>query len=247
MSDILSWIRLEGPFLLGHRGFPSQAQENTAFSFEAALESGCDGVELDARMTADGVAVVHHDAEATSGDETIVIEEQHWERLQAMSFEGEVSAYRIPRLGQVLQDLSGRCLINVEIKPTSAANRERLVRATYRETDKVRPRESVLVSSFDPEILQIMKKTDPSVLVGFLFSELKALNQLENEVIMDQLTSIHPQHELIDKKLMRRATERGLFVHAWTVDDEARAEELVKLGVTGIISNNSEMMLPYPE
>ena len=48
--------------VLGHRGAPGLAQENTIAAFVAAARLGADGVELDVRRTADGALVVHHDA-----------------------------------------------------------------------------------------------------------------------------------------------------------------------------------------
>src|SRR4051794_10674132 len=48
--------------VLGHRGAPVEAPENTIAAFVAAGRLGADGVELDVRRTADGALVVRHDA-----------------------------------------------------------------------------------------------------------------------------------------------------------------------------------------
>ncbi len=45
----------------GHRGARGLAPENTLASFQRALADGADTLELDVLLTADGVAVVHHD------------------------------------------------------------------------------------------------------------------------------------------------------------------------------------------
>src|ERR1700730_5639228 len=52
------------PLLLGHRGARAEKSilENTLASFDLALAQGCDGFEFDVRLTADGQAVVCHDA-----------------------------------------------------------------------------------------------------------------------------------------------------------------------------------------
>jgi len=57
--------------LLGHRGAASSsAPENTLAAVERALRCGADGVEVDVRLTADAIAVVHHDPglHRTAGD-----------------------------------------------------------------------------------------------------------------------------------------------------------------------------------
>src|SRR5260370_36904617 len=56
------------PLLLGHRGARAEKSipENTLESFDLALAQGCDGFEFDVRLTADGQAVICHDATATT-------------------------------------------------------------------------------------------------------------------------------------------------------------------------------------
>src|SRR5580693_5961477 len=47
--------------LLGHRGSPKQAPENTIESFHKAMEAGAAGFEFDVRRSRDGALVVIHD------------------------------------------------------------------------------------------------------------------------------------------------------------------------------------------
>ena len=49
------------PILLPHRGDLAHAPENTLPSFMQAIQKGADGVELDAKLTADGHVIVIHD------------------------------------------------------------------------------------------------------------------------------------------------------------------------------------------
>ena len=46
------------PLVLGHRGVPRTAQENSIAAFEKAVELGLDGVELDVYLTRDNKVVV---------------------------------------------------------------------------------------------------------------------------------------------------------------------------------------------
>src|SRR5687767_12173461 len=50
-----------GTLIIGHRGLPGAAPENTLPSFEAALKHGPDFIELDYRHSADGLPMVIHD------------------------------------------------------------------------------------------------------------------------------------------------------------------------------------------
>src|SRR2546426_11966963 len=49
------------PLVFAHRGGGALAPENTIAAFDNGLRLGADGLELDVRLSRDGVAVVHHD------------------------------------------------------------------------------------------------------------------------------------------------------------------------------------------
>ncbi|KAM3874781.1 glycerophosphodiester phosphodiesterase domain-containing protein 5 [Diretmus argenteus] len=50
------------PALIGHRGAPMLAPENTVMSFEKAVEAGGDGLETDVTISYDGVPFLMHDS-----------------------------------------------------------------------------------------------------------------------------------------------------------------------------------------
>ena len=55
-------ISTNNPLIIAHRGASLIAPENTLAAFALAMESGADGIELDVRLSRDGVPVVIHDA-----------------------------------------------------------------------------------------------------------------------------------------------------------------------------------------
>jgi glycerophosphoryl diester phosphodiesterase len=58
---------LDPPILFAHRGARAHASENTIPAFELGLRLGATGLESDAWLTADGVAVLDHDGRVRSG------------------------------------------------------------------------------------------------------------------------------------------------------------------------------------
>jgi len=247
MSDVLSWIRLPGPFLIGHRGYARSAPENTLAAFEAALEAGCDGVELDVRLTADGVPVVHHDAEVRpeEGETPVDLAALGAEKLAERRWRDRSGRiYSVPTLAEVLAMLARRALVNVEVKPVPEGLHEPTAAAVLAVLETARPRESILVSSFDPGILKALRAKDASLALGFLFSSLAELNRLEQEEVMDALGALHPRHDLVNRTLMKRAEERGLAVHTWTVNERREADRVLDLGVASIISDVPEEVSP---
>ena len=107
--------------IVAHRGIPSDAPENTLASFERAVELGADAVELDVRLTADGVPVVFHYYyldEVTSAcgpifDYTLdrLREVQVYCKADPAAAPGHIST-----LQEVLEQLAGRIGLEIEVK-----------------------------------------------------------------------------------------------------------------------------------
>src|SRR5437763_7557885 len=89
-------------FILGHRGAPRSARENTIEAFVEARRLGADGVELDVRRSRDGALVVHHDPVIPGGGAIADL------RV------AELPPY-VPFLAAALEACAG-LLVNVEIK-----------------------------------------------------------------------------------------------------------------------------------
>ena len=47
--------------VVGHRGYSARFPENTLLSYREAVIAGCDMIELDVMLSADGIAVISHD------------------------------------------------------------------------------------------------------------------------------------------------------------------------------------------
>ena len=79
------------PKRFAHRGLVQHAPENTINAFQAAIDYGCEGIELDVRLSKDGVAIVVHDGDMrrmTDGKITAGISEltaeEIWPRISRM-------------------------------------------------------------------------------------------------------------------------------------------------------------------
>ena len=59
MSD---WFEAHKPLIIGHRGASGEAPENTISACSLAVQHNADGIEIDVQLSADGRAVVMHDA-----------------------------------------------------------------------------------------------------------------------------------------------------------------------------------------
>src|SRR5438445_10692014 len=97
------------PLVVAHRGDSARHSENTLPAFEAAVRAGADAIELDVRLTADGHAVVSHDADvARTTDGAGPISGLTLDELRRLNAGREGEPAGIPTLQEVLGALAGR-------------------------------------------------------------------------------------------------------------------------------------------
>lgn len=172
------------PLILGHRGVPLLHQENTLAGLRKALELGIDGVEFDVFKTRDGKIVVFHDEDTerltgVKGNITAMT----WDEVSKLRIRrridmggGRIVDYpaeqRIPLLEEVLEEFSGKLLMNIEMK-AYAPNWDR--RHTGTEVARViqncRARNSVVVTSFDFFMLYCLERELPGLHSGFAYDD----------------------------------------------------------------------------
>ena len=111
------------PLVIGHRGAPLIAPENSLASFLTAQTVGADAVELDLRITADGVVVIFHDAQLgrmTDGHGPLFARTlAELQRLRLVEPGGGARRYgdqRIPTLEELLQATHGQLPLLLELK-----------------------------------------------------------------------------------------------------------------------------------
>ena len=166
------------PLLLGHRGARGvkSVPENTLASFDFALASGCDGFEFDVRLTADGQAVVCHDAKI--GDLEIA--------------QSPARQIALPSLREVLIRYQRSAFLDIELKVSG------LESITVDLLRQHAPARGFVVSSFLPEVLQTIHLLDATIPLGLICEtrvQLGRWRQLPVEYVI-------PHHALVRRDLI---------------------------------------------
>ena len=206
------------PLLLGHRGArgDSSVPENTLASFDLALAQGCDGFELDVRLTADGQAVVCHDA-ATRG---LKIAESSAEELVLL------------RLRDVLTRYQTTAFLDIELKvPGLETITAELLRQLA--TSRIAPDRGFVVSSFLPEALQVMHELDTTVPLGLICETQAEFSHWLGSPV--EYVILH--HKLVRWSLVREIKDAGKKLLVWTVNASVDMKRFSKWGVDGIVSD----------
>lgn len=229
--------------LFAHRGYSSHYPENTLLAFKKALHADFDGIELDVRLSKDGVPVVIHDAtiHRTSNGGKQFVHNLTLAQLKQYDFgswlDQDFTGEKIPTLEEVLQLLQHENVtLNIELKngPIIPKQLERKVLDLvyqYNMEDKV------LYSSFDHQSLYRLYQLDQTIKAGFIF-HINLINPLQ---YIDQLNmqaySIHPNYFYVTEDMIKEAHKRDMKINVYTVDDMDWAKRLQKLGINGLITN----------
>ncbi len=221
------------PLIVGHRGAPHRARENTLEAFAAARDEGADGVELDVHRTADGVLVVHHDADA----ETVGV-------LATQPFAAVRGALAwLPTLAEVLDECRG-LLVNIEIKNSPGdADFDAGLGVSDLVVDLLHGREGdeVLVSSFHLPSIGRVHARDPAIPTGYL----AVLDPPPLDAIAVAVSgghrAIHPFFGILADRaagtVVEAAHTLGIAVNAWTVNEPDEIRRLAAAGVDAVITD----------
>lgn len=243
--------------VIGHRGVSAIAPENTLAAFRACRENGVRWFEFDVGLISDGTAVVIHDdtldrtTDATgpvavlTGPDLATIDAGAW-------FGPEFAGERIPTLRQVLELMNELQLdANLEIKP--GPDHSLLVATIMTELERLDPERHVIISSFDPRILQRVKRALPrwrahegraTLELAFLFENpmmekaWRVLGKATGSV------ALHPSGKDLTAAKVATYTSAGYAVRPWTVNNVGQALELASWGVDSVFSDNPHL---FPE
>ena len=247
--------------VIGHRGAAGLWPANTLLGFERAVEAGCDLVELDVRLTADGVPVCIHDpavdarTEASGRVDECTLEElkaldgaYNWrpdgERISSEReppYRGE--GLEVPTLAEVFETLPEMRFL-VEIKPEVedfepicevlreyGVEQRTLVTSFSRRLDQFR--------KCCPEIPTVAHRLE---VARFVLASRLGLGYLGNPGA-DALAVPRKRYgvPILTRGFVEAAHERGLDVYAWTINDPGEMARLVELGVDGLVTDRPDL------
>ncbi len=222
--------------VMAHRGASAEQTENTIAAFQAAATLGADYIELDARFTADRALVVLHDPTFDGG--TVLC---------------ETNEVDLPDWLPTLRAAFGACgesVINIEIKnrpndpdydPTFSIV-EPIARLVV-EHDLV---DQVLVSCFDPGVLERMAEVEPDIKRARLLLKEHFRPDGLARIAERGAVAVHPNDALVDEGYVAAAHALGLAVNVWTVEDQQRQIELYEMGVNAVCTSDPGRLLALP-
>jgi glycerophosphoryl diester phosphodiesterase len=228
--------------VIAHRGASGEAPENTLEAMRLAASQGARWLEVDAMVTADGRAVLHHDNHldrCTNGSGYLLAHSyDQVAKLDAGSwFAPQYSGARIPTVEALLDLVDELSLgLNVELKPVSGWEEPtaEIVCATLRQNWQQRT--PLLLSSFSQESLKVARRMLPNVARGYVANVVPP-NWPERMDVAD-CASLHCHHyQLLTASTAAAVKAAGKVLLCFTVNHADDAARLMSWGVDAVFSD----------
>lgn len=237
------------PRWIAHRGAGLLAPENTLAAFRLGAQQGYRMFECDAKLSADDVVLLLHDAElARTSDGQGLAGDLPWAVLSQL----DAGRWHSPAYAGeplcTLQALARFCLaqgfhLNIEIKPTPGhalrtGEKVAQLAAQLWAGQPIPP----LLTSFEPAALEGARQCAPQLPRGLL---LHAWRETVWDITGDlDCQALVCQHGLWTAERVRQAHRQGLRTLSYTVNEAAVAQELLALGIDGIITDRVDLFKP---
>ncbi|MFE2164807.1 glycerophosphodiester phosphodiesterase [Streptomyces sp. NPDC059447] len=214
---------------VGHRGDPYRVRENTLASIRSAFARGADAVEIDVRLTRDGVPVLLH-------DETLQRLWGHDVRLDAVTAPQlrELTGGGVPTLREALMEAgAGRLMIDL---PGAGADS---VRTVVGQVHECGARERTYYCA-GPNTMLAVRAADPAAEIALTWTTLSP----PRRVLIDAVSPrwLNYRFGLVSRELTQALHRDGLLVSAWTADTKRSMRALVRAGVDSVTTNRVDAL-----
>lgn len=235
---------LKNPVVTAHRGISSIYPENTMPAFEAAIDLGCQMLELDVSLTSDDEFVVIHDEtiDRTTNGKGLIADIPY---RDICSFDaglklskGKIST-KIPLLKDVLKLVKNKAILNIEVKSeVYKSGRDEISHeaALIKLISQEEMIDQIIFSSFNHKILKRLRRLSKDVKLGILtkkstFPPITLTNKLD-------AFSWHPGHfHLTKKKIKLFKKYTGKKIIPYTINSRKKAFKLLRNGVDGFFTD----------
>lgn len=252
------------PMVIAHRGYSAIAPENTASAVELAVLAGADLIEIDVQMSADGQLVVMHDTTLSrttdaprryplrvpwelagfSSAEIATLDAGSWFGLHKDPGNFAYAGEPVPILATILELLHGRAGLLLEVKsPSLYPGIELAIAEALEQAGWVvdgQPMQRLMVQSFDWDAMATYAALHPQVPVGLLGNPPQ--DEARWAEVARYADAINPSHSQVDQALVDEIHRRGFAISVYTVNEAARMQALIDMGVDGIITDQPERL-----
>lgn len=233
-------VELQNEKLIAHRGYSSEAPENTTAAFELAVQNGFYGVECDVRKTYDGEFVIMHDADLNRmcgynlSLSTMALQQLKQYTITAGKNISQYPDLTIPTLDEYLQIVQTSSTIHpfIELKEEFTASELKEIVSQVRNRGLLD--RTYFISMYQSNLLTL-KTIDDVNQEGLQYvygaESSNKLLPVDDTVInwcISNAIDLDTRYTLVTASDISRLHDSGRKVNVWTVNDVQKACDLVR-------------------
>ncbi|MHA3705185.1 glycerophosphodiester phosphodiesterase family protein [Jatrophihabitans sp. YIM 134969] len=243
-----------GVVVMAHRGLSAAVtggphDENSLAAFARAVALGATHLETDVRVTSDGVALAFHDAVLDRvTDARGIVAHRPWARVREARIGG---VEPIPTLEDVLGSFPD-AVVNIDVKSDAG------VAPTLAALERTGAHDRVCLAAFSDRRLARLRAALPHVRTAMGPAEIARLRLVASPGPVGGVAAVLPRGRgvvaqvprraglitVVDRRFVQAAHRLGVEVQVWTVNDPWRMEQLLDLGVDGLITDRVDLAIP---
>jgi glycerophosphoryl diester phosphodiesterase len=244
-------LRLE---IVAHRGAPLGVPENTLAAFQRALELGADAMEMDVRLSRDGVPVIFHNfyLDGITNGSGPVFAHTFAELRELEVVEGESpEGRRIPTLRNVLEAFAGRLGLEIELKGPEPESSE----IVARELQSFRHLwDTMEVTSYEPALLLGVSQLCPGLATDL--HQHRSEEWMKLDVVahlalhgarLAGARAVHLHPTQLSPEVVDTVRAAGIEVHSWDVNDRRSLAVVQGLRIPKFDTDNLPLALDFRE
>lgn len=213
--------------VVGHRGARGLAPENTIASLKKAIEHGADEIEIDVRVTKNGVVILHHDAKLSDrSGQRLSIKNSLYADLKRRKPD-------LTTLEEAIEVVNKRVPLQIEVKPGVPVSPvvktlKQFIKQGWREAD-------FLLGSKSQTTLNDLHRQFPSIQKVVIESWSGIRAHLRARQVGTKLISINKL--CLWPGYIRAVKRSGYYLYSYTVNDLAKAKQWQKNGLDAVVTD----------
>ncbi|MQS76529.1 glycerophosphodiester phosphodiesterase [Companilactobacillus halodurans] len=229
------FIFASGFTVIGHRGDPINAPEETFESFNKAFKEGADYVELDLHVSKDNVLVVSHDRnlERVTGTSEIVSQNNFSQIATLKQKNGE----SMHSLNQVFEHYKNNpnAKFLIETKKTKKGNPQNMESLLKQAIDQYNMKDRIMFHSFSTKSLQNEAELMPDIPRIFIAGTIKRVNF----DVLQYVTGVNLSSSIITPQIIDTLHYMGKSVYVWDEMNESpkKWNTLINMPIDGVVTN----------
>ena len=235
-----SFLDHDGILAFAHRGDHQSGPENTLPAFAGAVDLGYRYLETDTHCSNDGVLLAFHDTrlDRVTNATGLLASLDYSEIQKARINETET----IPKLEELIGQFPETCF-NIDLKADAT------VAPFLKMVRRLRCESRICVGSFSSQRVEAVRSALPKVCTGLtprevLWARLKSYRIPTPKIkgLCAQVPVRSGRLPIVDGRFLAAMQRLNIQTHVWTINDPDTMDQLVSLGVEGLMTDDAQAL-----